>query len=559
MKRVFIIFSALLVSVSVSAGVKLPKSVSSARGSVVSVLTFMSGMLKDNGTAVFVGNGGNLLVPYSIMCGVDSVVVIDTKGKARPVLGIVGLDRMYECVRVRVAADRKISHLQVSSAPVSVGEELYMLSYGKKNSGEVRRVMVSAIDSLYSHAYYTLNVSMQESYETLPLVNAKGELVAIMQPSSSGDTCSYAVAGTIYDNLVTTPATYGIGRYSGMGVRTLLPADREMALSCMNMQAMFGDSLSFANAVNDFIDAYPASHEGYLNKAEFMALHCRDMSAAGKEWEKALSLTDKPAEVYFSKAKTIRSIIMDSDTLSHPMLSEESVLSLLDKAIAADSLPLCLSYKADCLYNAEKYSEAYSCYISLVGTDISQDGVYANASQCQYMMKNYDLAIELMDSAVKRSGSGDPKLAAPLLLRRGLMKDSIGRYRDAVKDYNLYEASSPYSLGSNFYYMRSQAEVKSKMYQQALNDLEKAISMAPDYLLYHLEKGILCYRLNLLEYAAMALERAKELDDGISDVCYLLGCVYMKSGKKELAEENLQQAISLGHPDAANKLKELGK
>ena len=33
----------------------------------------------------------------------------------------------------------------------------------------------------------------------------------------------------------------------------------------------------------------------------------------------------------------------------------------------------------------------------------------------------------------------------------------------------------------------------------------------------------------------------------------------MKSDKKELAEENLQQAISLGHPDAANKLKELGK
>lgn len=559
MKRFFLFFSVLLLSAAVSAGVKLPKKVASARGSVVSVLTYTSGMLKGNGTAVFVSGGGNLIVPYSLMYGADSVVVIDSKGKARSVQGIVGLDEMYDCVRVRVAADKKISHLPVSSAPVSVGDELYMLSYGKKNSGEVHRVKVSAVDSLYSHAYYTLNVGIREGYEGLPLVNDKGEMVALMQPSSTGDTCSYAIGATIYDNLVATSATYGLGYYSGMGLRTLLPEEKEAALSCMYMRAMFGDKSTFVNVVDDFIAAFPTSYEGYVSKAEYLAEHCHDFEAAGKEWDRALSLTDKPAEVYFSKAKTIRSIVMDDSAPSHPMLSNENVLSLLDKAIAADSLPLCLQYKADWLYEKGRYPEAYDCYASLVGTDLAQDGVYANASQCQYVMKNYDVAIELMDSAVKHSDSGEPEYAAPLLFRRGLMKDSIGRYRDAVMDYNLYEETTTYSLGSTFYYIRSQAETKCKMYQQALNDLEKAISIAPDYILYYFEKGVLCYRLNLLEEAAGALEQAKKLDDSIADVYYLLGCVYSKTGNRGLAEENLVKARSMEHPDAANKLEELNR
>lgn len=557
MKRVFSLFAALLLAVAVSAGARLPKKAVKAAQSVASVLAYSDGVLKGSGTAVFVDGDGNLLAPYSLMLGADSAVVVDTKGKARPVLGIVGLDETCGCVRLRVAADKKILYLPVSSAPVTAGAELYMLSYGKKS--EVRSVMVSAIDSLYSNAYYTLGGRAQAGSEGLPLVNASGELVALMQPAYAGDTCSYAIGGTVYNSLMATSATYGLGYYSGMRLRTLLPQEKETALSCMYMQAMFGGKDSFANAVNDFIAAYPESYEGYMSKAEYLAEHCHDMDAAGKEWDRALSLTDNPAEVYFSKAKTIRAIVMDGNAPSHPMLSNDNVLSLLDEAIAADSLPLCLQYKAGCLYEAGRYSDAYACYASLIGTDIAQDGVYSNASQCQYVMKNYDVAIELMDSAVRHAGSNEPELAAPLLFRRGLMKDSIGRHRDAVMDYNLYEETLPYGLGSTFYYIRSQAETKCKMYQQALNDLEKAISIDPGYILYYFEKGLLCYRLNLLEDAAVALEQARRLDGSVADVYYLLGCTYSRQGNAPLAKENLSQAVELGHPDAANRLKELSE
>ena len=558
-RRLFLLF-VLFVATAALAADKLPKKVEKARVAVAKVLTYTGGQLKGNGTAVFIGSAGDILVPHTLMCGTDSAVVIDAKGKAYPVSGIVGLNSLYDCVRMRVQAGKKQTHLLLSVAGASAGDELYMLAYGNKGEGEVTGVKVSAVDSLYSNAYFTLDVKSDVAYEGLPLVNAAGELVAIMQPMTTGDTCSYAIAATIADELVTTSVTYGRGYHSGMGIRTLLPEETEVALSCMYMQGVIGDSASYGKVVEEFIKAYPKNYEGYLSKAEFEAVYCRDIDAADAAWERSLSLADRPAEVYFSKAKTISSIMHGGDFAPHSALTEENILSLLDKAIAADSLPVYVYYKADRLYSAGRYDEAYGCYMSLAGRNgIEQDAVFLNASQCQRVMKNYDVAIELMDSAVNHAlvkGTGD---ALPLVFSRALMKDSVGRYREAVMDYNFYESNAAYGLGANFYYIRSQAETKCKMYQQALNDLETAISMVSDYALYHFEKGLLCYRLNMLDDAVAALETAKGLAGEASDIYYLLGCAYSRIGNDGLAEDNLKKAVALGHPDAENRLKELKK
>lgn len=557
MRKGFVIVVALLFSATIGVAQKLPKKVDKARQSVTSILTYNDGELKGDGTAFFVGGNGDVVLSYMLARKSDSIAVIDTRGKVRPVSGIVGLNNLYDCVRVRVGADKKIPYLPVSHNAVPAGAELYMLSYGKKNSGEVKRVSVAAVDSFYSHAYYTLDIKMQEAYASLPLVNADGELVAIMQPMTVGDTCGYAISSSVYDKLVTTSVTYGRGRYNDMGIRTLLPDDKDAALSCMYMQAVLGDSASYGKVVDEFINAFPESYEGYMSKAEFLALHCRDIEAADAQWENSLSLAEKPAEVYFNKAKTLFSIIYDGDTVSHNALSVDNVIAMLDKAIAADSLPVYVYYKAGRLYDAGRYDEAYGCYMSLVGADIEQDGVYANASQCQRVLKNYDAAIELMDSAVNRAMETNKDDALPLVFARGLMKDSVGRHREAVMDYNYYEENSAVRLGGTFYYIRSQAEVKCKMYQQALNDLERAISIAPGYALFYFEKGLLCYRLNLLDEGALALEDAKALVPDAPDVYYILGCIYSKAGNSRLAVENLQKAQSLGHPDAEAKLNEL--
>ena len=559
MRKSFVIILALLFSATLCVAQKLPKRVDKARQSVTSILTYNEGELKGDGTAFFVGGNGDVVLSYMLANKSDSIAVIDTKGKVHPVLGVVGLNNLYDCVRVRVAADKKIPYLPVCHGTVPVGDELYMLAYGKKNRGEVKRVSVVAVDSFYSHAYYTLDIKMQEGYSSLPLVNANGELVAIMQPMTAGDTCSYAISSTVYDKLVTTSVTYGKGRYDNMGIRTLLPDDEETALSCMYMQSVLGDSLSFRTTVDDFIAAFPRRHEGYMSRAEYMAVYCRDMDAAEAAWKESLTHCGNAAEVYFNKAKVIYSIVHSGDTVSHSMLSVDNVLSLLDSAIAVDNQPLYVNYKADVLLANGRYAEAYDSYVSLTSTSMRSADVFARASQCQGALKNYDIAVELMDSAINCLGDNELQAASPYILTRALLKFSAGRFRESVFDYNMYEDITGAMLGANFYYLRYQAEVNGKMYQQALNDLEKAISIDPGNFSFYLDKGILCYRVNMLEEGAETLEMLKSMTQDIPDVYYLLGCIYSKAGKMELAEENLLKAISMNHPDAAVKLEELKK
>lgn len=557
MRKGFVLIMTLLFSVALSAAEKLPKKVDKARQAVASVLTYQDGQLKGSGTAVVVGSKGDVLVSYGLMFQSDSAVVVDAKGKARPVAGIVGLNNLYDCVRMRVGVDKKLITLPLSATATSVGDELYMLAYGNKGTGAVTKVKVSAVDSLYSNAYYTLDVNMQESYASLPLVNANGELVAVMQPMTAGDTCSYAIAATITDELVATSLTYGRGCYNGMGIRTLLPDGKDAALSCLYMQAVVGDSLSFRRAVNDFIVAFPNAYEGYMSKAEYMAVYCRDMDEALSNWEKALSLGDNDAEVYFNKAKVIYSIVQSGDTVSHKMLGRDNAFEALDKAIALDPQPLYINYKADALLENGMFEGAYESYISLAGTSLRSADVFARAAQCQGSLKNYGVAVELMDSAIGCFDEHSLKEASPYILTRALLKYSAERYREAVFDYNRYEEIVGDVRSANFFYLRSQAEVKGKMFQQALNDLERAISIEPYNATFYLEKGLLCYRVNLLEDGAIALEDAKKLVSDVPDIYYILGCIYAKAGNKALAIENLQKAVSLGHPDAQVKLDEI--
>ena len=398
---------------------------------------------------------------------------------------------------------------------------------------------------------------MQEAYASLPLVNADGELVAIMQPMTVGDTCSYAISSSVYDKLVTTSVTYGRGCYNDMGIRTLLPDDEETALSCMYMQSVVGDSISFRTTVDDFIAAFPGRHEGYMSRAEYMAVYCRDMDAAEAAWKESLSRSKNAAEVYFNKAKVLYSIVQSGDTVSHPMLSRDNAFEALEKAIELDPQPLYVNYKADALLENGKFEDASDCYLSLVGTTLHGPDIYARASQCQGALKNYDVAIELMDSAINCIDEEELKDASPYILTRALLKYSAERYREAVFDYNRYEEIMGEVRNANFYYLRSQSEVKGRMYQQALNDLERAISIEPGNPSFYLEKGLLCYKVNMLDEGALALEDAKALVPDAPDVYYILGCIYSKAGNGKLAVENLKKAQSLGHPDAGAKLNEL--
>ena len=113
------------------------------------------------------------------------------------------------------------------------------------------------------------------------------------------------------------------------------------------------------------------------------------------------------------------------------------------------------------------------------------------------------------------------------------------------------------TLGAEFYYLREQAELGAKMYRQALNDIDTAISLAPHNVAYQIEKGVLCYRVKLFDEGIRTLKEAETLAPQAPDVYYLLGRMYVQKGEKENARSSLERAMELGHPDAGTVLKQL--
>ena len=534
-----------------------PKAVKSAYPSVASVVTYRNGVLKADGSALFVSATGELIASGRLFAGADSAVVIDNNGKVHTVKNIIGIDNTFDCVKVCIASGKKIKHLAPSVANVNVGDELYMLTYGVKKNVLVEPFRVKAVDSVYSLPYYTFDRPVQQRTLAFPVVNGKGEFVALMQPSSARDTIqSYAVGASLSSTLVSSTTHYGRGYYPGMGIRTALPQAKEDALSCMYMQAMMGDSLSWISAINDFMEQYPQSFEGYQSFAEYAAICNGDMERAQKAWEKAYSLADNKADVCFGKAKVIYEIVQGGDTLSHPMLSFSNALDEIDKAISIEPRPLYISYKADMLYGKQRFADAAECYESLASTDMRSPDLFAKASQCHVLMNNLDKAVELLDSATSFFEKGS-KHAAPYIFTRAVVKSSAKRYREAVLDMNVYEELMGGVLNPEFYYMREQAELNCKMFQQALNDIETAIDLATDNVLYLFEKGMLCYRVRLTDEGIRTMQRCCELAPEYADSYYLLGRLYMQKGDAENARQKLETAEKLGHPDARTQINNL--
>ena len=552
----------LLLAVSVSAlsvfADKLPKSVEKARQAVASVVTYKQGVLLHNGTAVFAGANGDLLAAYSLFVGADSAVTIDYKGVVRPVKNIVGVNEVFDCIRVRVSTDKKLKPLTISTAPVVPGEVVFQLGYGIGKGGFIEKTGVEKVDSVYSCAYYTLAKPMEQRFASLPLVNNNGELVAVMQQAATGDTInSYAIGASVIDMLEVSVPLYGKGYYPSMGIRTALPQSKEDALSCLYMQAIVGDSVSYKNVIEDFIALYPDSYEGYMSRAEYEAIMLSNFSAAEKSWERAFKLAENPAEVHFGKAKAINTTLLSGDSVSHPMLSLENVLACVDKAIAADNQPLFINGKAELLASHKNFLAAAECYESLAATDMRSAEVFAKASQCYREAKNYEKSIAMLDSAIACFDSALVKSYAPYILTRALVNATAEKYRAAVFDYNRYEEIMSGTLGAEFYYLREQAELSAKMYRQALNDIDTAISLAPQNVGYYIEKGLLCYRVKLFDEGIRVLQEAEQIAPQAPDVHYLLGRLYIQMGEKNKAIVSLKKALELGHPDAETMLGQL--
>jgi tetratricopeptide (TPR) repeat protein len=114
-------------------------------------------------------------------------------------------------------------------------------------------------------------------------------------------------------------------------------------------------------------------------------------------------------------------------------------------------------------------------------------------------------------------------------------------------------------VNSNFYYLKFKAEVQGRLFQQALDDIEKAITMTPQSDLYYAEKASLQVRLGLYDEAIPTATTCIELAPDHSDGYLFLGLAQCLKGEKTEGVKNLKKAGELGDPQAGELIEKYSK
>ncbi len=557
MKRVYISFLFLLLLLTVNAA-KYPKGVEKSRKGVASILVYSKGKLLRSGTGVFVGEHGELFSSYSLFNGADSAVVIDPVGKVRNVERILGANDIYDCIKVRVAWDKKISSLSVTNRDYNTGETLYLLAYGAKKSGTVELLPIKEVVTVSGNPYYTFSFSMQERYLSAPVVNTEGELVALMQSAERNDSLnSYAISASFLEDMSITSLNFNSEIFRRIDIPCALPKSQKDALTCLHLRGLVQDK-KYYTLLNDYVKMFPDSYEGYMMLAEKAISVDKNLTFAEEAWCRALECSSKSDDVYYNKANVLSSFATSFEFDSVRYLSLcDSALVCYDNAISVSTEPLYIYRKGLLLQHLSRFNEAFDCFDVLSSTNMRSADVFAMAANCKEALGEYDVAIALLDSAIATFGSVPVGEMADYLWSRGFLKHRLERYREAVADYNLFATLREGQLSAQFFYIREQAEFNAKMFRQAMNDIDTAISLSPQNVSYLVEKGRLCYRVNMPDDAIDTLNRALVLDSDEPNVHYILACCKLLKGDKDGAREALKRAKALQHPLAEGKLKEI--
>ena len=107
-----------------------------------------------------------------------------------------------------------------------------------------------------------------------------------------------------------------------------------------------------------------------------------------------------------------------------------------------------------------------------------------------------------------------------------------------------------YNLHPYFYYNCFICERESKQFQQALDDISKAIEKNSNNEGYRREKASLLLRLRMNEEAIAEANRALIINPESADAYAVLAAAHCSLGKKHEGLLQLQQAKSLGYSSA---------
>lgn len=522
-----------------------------------------------NGTGVCIDAEGTVIAPYDVLKDAYSAQVEDKDGKLWKVTHVLGANDTYNVVKLRTEAIHTPALRLATSTAAGTGSRVYALRFANSTPTTCPSTTVAKKEIIAEkYAYYTLTAAFKADYTGAMLMSEDGQLLGIVQSPLNGH--SYAIDASFANDLTVDALQ---SKASTLALKSIhlhksIPSNREEALVYLFFQSHSADNDSYMDMLNQFIDQWPDCAEGYYRRAT-PELDMLQFDNADRDLQTYLRLAADKMTAHANIAQTIQTkLLYQADkpyekwtyalALSHnaeaQKLANEQLEAAQTDSVREVAQAKVLEYRlqqAQILTAQGDDRAALSIYEEVnAGPFRAPATLFAASMAHDAMGDSADICLSLMDSALALMPKPLTSEAANYVLRRGQLLARMGKYRAAVGEYNRYDTLLNHQMSDKFYYDRAMLEQQGHMYQQALDDLNRATQLQPRQALYHVEKSALLLRVNLLDECIAAADQSIALSPELYDAYRIKGYALIQKGDKQGARASLEQAVSRGDTQA---------
>ncbi len=549
MKRIIIYFLLILSAVATYAQ---PAAVQNVRKSVFQLKSYNAkGDIIATANGFFINDNGDAVSLWTPFNGAHRATIEDADGNTHPVETIYGANELYDVCKFHV--NMKSRQPVLASKPASNGTKAWIVGKGST----ARNCGIKSTESFFGkYCYYLLDCSIDQMLDGCPVVNQNGQVLGVAKSgvnhgSATAIDINFATSFQMENAILANDATL-----RSTNIRIAYPDDKEQALAVLLLAGQRSDSITRIAYIKDFIGKFPSEIEGYSTLAE-EELKSQNFQRADDIIKQAFAKVKNKDEVHAALSKLI---YQKHAYFPNQPFAEWTLDKALEEAHAAYRIQPLLPYRhqeAQLLFAKGNYQTAYDKFMELTKTEIRSGELFYEASQCKQALQAPSTEyIALLDSAIQVEGTTSGTYLPPYLLARADAWNQSGDYRKAVADYNLYDSiMGGRPLISDFYLVRSQCEMQIHQYQQALNDINRAIIVdRANYLLWA-QKASLHLRFKQYEEAIRSADACLLIEEQNLDALLIKGIALCQTKRKKEGLPLLERVRQLGDSRADEYIK----
>lgn len=554
MKKVLITFISLLLLASTEVKAQ-PGPVKKVANAVFTITTFKSdGSILANDHGVFIDGEGTGITSFSPFIGATSAKIHDARGKELEVDYIIGANELYNVAKIKVKGLTSSAPL---AADIKAGTKAWLVPYAV-NTPACQEVKVDKVEKFNStFNYYIMNSNAPENAISCPFVTADGKVLGLLVHSNT-DSDVHAIDARFTNSLKVNGISSLDPALKQTEIRTKLPDTEDDAMFTLIMAKNKGNENNVVKYIEEYISKFPTSSEGYKEQAEYLMLKNK-YAEADKILQTGIQKSSKKDEAHYNYSSMIYKTAIYSPE-KYQLWTLDKAYEEAETAYKIKALPVYQHLMAQIIFSQQKYQKAYESFIALTKSDMRSGELFYEAAQSKRMLnapKNEIFA--LLDSAVnvytRPYTVQNAQMVAPYIYARGKALDEMGKYREALKDYNEYDTLMLFRANHEFYYTRYKCEMQIRQWQQALQDISHAIILNPNEPTYFAELASLDIRVHREEEAIKSARRCIELAPEYADGYLLLGLALCQTNNTTEGITNLEKAKQLGDKRADGYIK----